>query len=626
LRPISFITDKPMMVYRAGGNGLSILERISSEWAYATGAIRALRRTSPIARNPNRTVRDLFEDMAREHGPRMALFTEREQLSHGELNARANQYARWARAMGFGKGDVIALLMPNRPEYVAIWLGIAKIGGVTALLNTNLPGASLAHCIKSVDARAVIVDDVLRDLFETARRLLSPDVRLFTHGEGQRGETADAPRVDKMLTGFSGADIPDNERPPLTINDRCLYIFTSGTTGMPKAANMNHYRTQLALLGFAAITNATRDDRMYITLPMYHTNGGLAGIGAALTVGGSCYIREKFSAREFWADAVKHDCTMFFYIGELCRFLLAAPPGPFDTSHRIRICVGNGLRPDIFEQFRDRYHITNILEFYASTEGNITLFNFDSKPGAVGRIPKWMERKFVVKIARFDVEAEQPVRDADGRCIECKPNEIGEALGQILNDPSKPANRFEGYADKEASEKKILRDVFSPGDAWFRSGDLMRKDELGYFYFADRIGDTFRWKGENVSTTEVAEAMTDFPGIKEATVYGVAVPRMDGRAGMASLVVENLSTFDLAGFRARLMKRLPEYARPLFVRFQDHLEMTATFKLRKVDLVADGFDPLRIRDPIFFADPKSTSFTPIDEILYQDICSGKIRL
>ncbi len=605
---------------------MSILERLASEWAYASGAIRALRRTAPIARNPTRTVRDLFEDLAREHGPRMALFTDREQFSHGELNARANQYARWARAMGFGKGDVIALLMPNRPEYVAIWLGVAKIGGITALLNTNLPGVSLAHCVNSVGARAIIVDETLRDVYEAARPMLNDDLKLYVHGEGQRGETPDAPRVDKMLAGFSSADIPAAERTSLTVNDGCLYIFTSGTTGMPKAANMNHYRAQLALLGFAAVANSNRDDRMYITLPMYHTNGGLAAVGAALTVGGSCYIREKFSAREFWADAVKHDCTMFFYIGELCRFLLAAPPGPFDTSHRIRLCIGNGLRPDIFTQFRDRYRIPVVLEFYAATEGNITIFNFDSKPGAVGRIPKWMERKFVVKIARFDVETEQPVRDSNGHCIECAPNEIGEALGQILNDPSKPANRFEGYADRSASEKKILRDVFAPGDAWFRSGDLMRKDELGYFYFADRIGDTFRWKGENVSTTEVAEAMTDFPGVKETTVYGVAIPHMDGRAGMASLVVESLSDFDLAGFRSHLTDRLPDYARPLFVRFQDHLEMTATFKLRKVDLVADGFDPLRIRDPIFFADPRSTSYTPIDEVLYIDICSGKIRL
>ncbi len=552
--------------------------------------------------------------------------SERERMTYAELNARANQYARWARAMGYGKGDVIGLLMPNRPEYVAIWLGLSKSGCVTALINTNLPGVALAHCVKDVGAKAVIVDDSMRDLYDSAGPALPRDTRLFAHGAGQRGETPDAPRVDKMLTGFSGADLPLSERVPLSINDRCLYIFTSGTTGMPKAANMNHYRVQLAWLGYSAVVNARSTDRMYIALPMYHSNGGLAAIGAMLAAGGSCLIREKFSAREFWPDIVTNDCTMFFYIGELCRFLLAAPAGPYDTAHHVRLCVGNGLRPDVFIPFRERFRVPRILEFYAATEGNITLFNFDSKPGAVGRIPKWMESKFVVKIVRFDVETEQPIRTSDGRCVECGPNEIGEALGQILNDPSKPANRFEGYADKAASDKKILRDVFVKGDAWFRSGDLMRKDQQCYFYFADRIGDTYRWKGENVSTTEVAEAMTGFPGLREATVYGVAVPGMDGRAGMASLVVDNLAAFDLSGFRAHLAARLPDYARPLFARFQDHLDMTATFKQRKVDLVADGFDPRRIHDPLFFADPKSSGFAPLDEALYLNICAGKIRV
>ena len=608
------------------GESVSFLERLVSEWSYVTGAFRALRRTTLIARHPNRTVRDLFEELAFKYGPRPALLSDREQFTFAELNARANQYARWARAAGIGKGDVVGLLMPNRPEYVAIWLGLAKVGGVAALLNTNLPGPSLAHCINSVGARAVIVDATLMDAFDAARRQSPDDLKVFVHGAAEKGETPDAPRLDRLLAGFSGADIPEAEKVPLTINDRCLYIFTSGTTGMPKAANMNHYRVQLAIFGFAGVTGSTAADRMYIALPMYHTNGGVCAVGAALSVGGSCFIREKFSAREFWSDIVRHECTMFFYIGELCRFLLATPPGPNDTRHRVRLCIGNGLRPDIFIAFRDRFHIPRILEFYAATEGNITIFNFDSKPGAVGRIPKWMERKFIVRIVRFDVETEQPVRGPDGRCIECAPDEVGETLGQILDDPSKPAARFEGYADRAASQHKILHDVFQPGDAWFRSGDLMRKDARGYFYFVDRIGDTFRWKGENVSTTEVAEAISVFPGVREVTVYGVATPGMDGRAGMASLVVDNPRDFDLAGLRAHIAAHLPEYARPLFLRFQDHLEMTATFKQRKVDLVAEGFDPSRVRDPLYFSDPRHGVVTPIGVDLYGEICAGRIRL
>lgn len=603
---------------------MSVLERLSSEIAYLRGAFRALKRTTPIARNPTRTIRDVFEALSREHGDRVALFSDSETLTYRDLDGRANQYARWARAQGFGKGDVVALLMPNRPEYVAIWLGIAKMGGITALLNTNLTGASLAHCITVVNARAVIVDATMLPTWETAKPHVADGVKLFVDGAGGKG--GGSQRADKMISGISSADIPAVERPELTINDGCLYIFTSGTTGMPKAANMNHYRVQLAMNGFCGVTGATRDDRMYIVLPMYHTNGGLAGMGAALMAGGSVFIREKFSAREFWSEATKHKCTMFIYIGELCRYLLAAPPGPQDKAHTIRMCVGNGMRPDVFEEFRQRFGIQQITEFYAATEGNITIFNFDSKAGAVGRIPKWMERKFSVKIAKFDVEKEEPVRGPDGRCVECGVDEVGEAMGQILNDPSRPSNRFEGYADKAASERKILRDAFAPGDAWFRSGDLMRKDSLGYFYFVDRIGDTFRWKGENVSTTEVSEALTSFPGVKEATVYGVKVPHMEGRAGMVSLVIEDQAKFDLAGFRAHIDGCLPEYARPLFLRFQDHLDVTGTFKQRKVDLVAQGFDPAKTTDPLYFNNMRGARFESVDAALIAQLEAGAIRL
>ena len=605
---------------------MSIFQRIASELAYVRGALRSLRRTTPIAKHPNHTVREMFEELAREHTDRLALFSDTERLTYSALNGRANRYARWARSQGFAKGDVIALLMPNRPEFICVWLGVAKAGGLTALINTNLPGASLAHCINVVGARALIVDASLFNLFEAAKPYLGADVKVFVHGEVARDDASVHARIDTAIADFSDADLPANERVPLTIEDGCLYIYTSGTTGMPKAANMNHYRVQLAMNGFSGVTGATKNDRIYDVLPMYHSNGGLAGPGSVLTVGGSCFIREKFSAREFWTEAAKRECTMFVYIGELCRYLLSAPPGPQDRAHKIRMCFGNGLRPDVFEPFRDRFNIQQITEFYAATEGNITIFNFDSKPGAVGRIPKWMEHKFVVKIARFDVETEAPVRGPDGRCIECAPNEIGEALGQILNDPARPANRFEGYADKAASEKKILHDAFTPGDAWFCSGDLMRKDELGYFYFIDRIGDTFRWKGENVSTTEVSEALTSFPGIQETTVYGVQIPHMEGRAGMVAVVVEDFASFDLQGFHAHMNAHLPEYARPLFIRFQHHLEVTATFKQRKVDLVAEGFDPMKISDPMFFNDLRGDRLVRMDAALYGDIAAGNIRL
>jgi fatty-acyl-CoA synthase len=395
---------------------------------------------------------------------------------------------------------------------------------------------------------------------------------------------------------------------------------------LPKAANINHYRVLLAMQGFAGVTDARASDRMYTCLPMYHTNGGVVAPGAVLMVGGACVIRERFSTREFWADIVRHDCTMFVYIGELCRYLVNSPPHPDEKAHRIRLCFGNGLRPDVWQPFKERFRIPRIVEFYGATEGNCSMFNFDSTPGAVGRVPKWAEKRFPIKIIKFDVEAEEPVRNGEGHCTECAADEPGEVIGQILSDPTRPANRFEGYADKTATEKKILRDVFQPGDAWFRTGDLLRKDRLGYYYFVDRIGDTFRRKGENVATSEVSEAITSFPGVREANVYGVVVPGVDGKAGMASLVVDELSTFDFPAFYSHCAARLADYARPAFLRFPQHLDVTGTFKQRKLDLVAEGFDPTRITDPLFVVNIGARSFDPIDAEAHRRILSGALRL
>jgi fatty-acyl-CoA synthase len=403
-----------------------------------------------------------------------------------------------------------------------------------------------------------------------------------------------------------------------------LFIYTSGTTGLPKAANINHYRVQSIMFGFNAAMRMKKDDRIYVCLPLYHTSGGVLAAGAALTAGACVVIRERFSASTFWDDIVRHDCTIFQYIGELCRYLLNSPTHPLETSHRIRLACGNGLRPDIWADFQRRFRIPKILEWYAATEGNAVFFNFDSKIGAVGRIPKWMERRFVTEVIRLDLDSEQPVRGDDGSCIKCKPGEVGEVISQILNDPKKPSQRFDGYADQSATEKKILRDVFEKGDRWFRTGDLMRKDALGYYYFIDRIGDTFRWKGENVATSEVSEAITVFPGIKEANVYGVRVPGAEGRAGMAALVVED--DLDLEGFYRHVVQQLPAYSRPIFLRIRAEIETTSTFKQRKVDLVKEGFDPAASADPIYFLSPDRQAYVRLDPALYAEILNGKLRL
>ena len=523
---------------------------------------------------------------------------------------------------GIGKGDAVALCMHNRPDYLCIWLGIARAGGATALINTNLVGNPLAHSLAIVKAKIVIAGASLAATVEQALPLLEEKPVLWVHG----APVGDHPRLDAAVGDFAGDALSAQERTPLTIEDRCLFIYTSGTTGLPKAANINHYRVMAMARGFSALMDTSPDDRMYDCLPMYHSNGGVLATMGTLAQGGSVVIRDRFSAREFWGDIVRNECTLFFYIGEFCRYLVNTPPGPSDRKHRIRLVCGNGLRPDIWTTFVSRFGIENIREFYAATEGNVVLFNLDSRPGSVGRIPKWAERRFVVKIVRFDIEHQQPIRGPDGFCIPCPPGEVGEIIGQIINDPAKPANRFEGYADKSATETKILRDVFEKGDAWFRSGDLLKRDADGYFYFIDRIGDTYRWKGENVATSEVSETISVFPGIAECNVYGVQVPGHEGRAGMAAIVLDDAAELDLEAFRDHLSSQLPDYARPVFLRIRTALDHTGTFKQRKVELVKEGVDPASIFDPLYLFHPGEKRFVRLDSELYGAIGEGRIRL
>ncbi len=593
-------------------------QKLKSDFVTLRGAWRALRKTMHIGRNPTRVFPNVLEELAAKYGDAPALLSERENFTYAELFARSNRYSRWALREGVKKGDAVCLLMPNRPDYLAAWLGVTRVGGIMALLNTNLTGASLAHCIDVAQADHIIVTSELRDAYERTKPLLKTSPKLWIHGGGD-----DAPRIDTELLVLPGDALLDHERRTLTIEDRALYIYTSGTTGMPKAANINHYRVMLACFGFAGVMDTRATDRMYDCLPMYHTVGGLVATGPLLIAGGSTVIREKFSAREFWDDIVGHDCTLVQYIGELCRYLVNSPPHPKETSHRLRLACGNGLRPDIWDEFKTRFRIPLILEFYAATEGNVLLFNFEGKSGAIGRLPWYIASRFPVELVKFDVEAEQPVRDKKGHCVRCAPDEAGEAIGKIVVDPSRPGGRFEGYANKQDDERKILRNVFEKGDAWFRTGDLMRKDADGYFYFVDRVGDTFRWNGENVSTTEVAEAINPFPGIADATVYGVRVPHRDGRAGMAAIVCEHC---DLKGLYRHIENALPPYARPVFLRLRQNIEMTSTFKQKKIDLVRDGFDPSAITDPVFFNDPKARAFVRLDKALYDEICGGKMRL
>ena len=590
--------------------------RLQREWRFLRGLSRTLGRVKSIASDSENLICDDLEAAVAKWRDRPAITFEGRTLSYGEIDALANRFAHWAKSLNLRRGQTVALFMPNRAEYFAVWYGLSKIGVVTALINNQLSGLPLAHCLNISGASHVIVDAETAQVFDAARPLLEKPLQQWVLGPA-RGDQRDLVQALKSCSRLA----PDRRmREDMKARDTALLIFTSGTTGMPKAARITHVRAQLYMRGFAGATAAKPSDRIYVALPLYHATGGLCAIWAALLNGGSVVLRRRFSASHFWPDVVAEGCTMFVYIGELCRYLVNQPPCPEETRHKVRLAFGNGLRPDIWPVVKQRFEVPEVLEFYGSTEGNVSLFNFDGREGAVGRAPRWLRGRFNIRVIQFDVEAEKPIRDAKGFCIECGPGQVGECIGKIGGDARA---EYTGYVDKAASEKKVLHDVFDKGDAWFATGDLMRLDADGYLYFVDRIGDTFRWKGENVSTNEVAERLQAASGVLQANVYGVAVDGAEGRAGMAALVVE--PGFDIKAFGEHVGQQLPAYAQPLFVRILPAIETTGTFKVRKMDLVADGYDPAKVKGPLFFHDPKR-GYVKVTKGVYEKITTGLVKV
>jgi len=595
---------------------MGLAARLRREWRYLTGLARTLARVRSIGPNSRNLVCDDLEAAVDRWRTRPAVAFEGVALSYGELDATANRYAHWARAQGIERGAAVALLLPNRLEYLPIWYGLTKMGVAAALINNQLVGADLAHCLNISGARHCLVDAQTQGALEGARGLLERPIEAWSLSPPQ-GDQRD---LAKALEGLSDARPAPSLRSGMTAGDTALYIYTSGTTGLPKAARITHMRAQLYMRGFAGATGARPTDRLYLTLPLYHATGGLCAMGAALLNGGSVALRSVFSASRFWDDVVGEEATLFVYIGELWRYLAAQPSHPLERAHKLRLAFGNGLGADLWPTISDRFGVPRILEFYGSTEGNVSMFNFDGTPGAIGRWPPYLGGLFNVALARFDMETQRPVRGLDGFCIKTATGEVGECLGQIHQSVR---TAYSGYVDKTASESKVLGDAFRRGDRWFQTGDLMTRDKEGCFFFVDRIGDTFRWKGQNVSTTEVAQRLAAAPGVREATVYGVTIEHLDGRAGMAALVVGD--DFDLAEFGRYVTRALAPYAQPLFLRLMAELATTGTFKHRKMALVADGFDPGKIASSLYVRD-RGEGYRPLTADLYAKIVAGEVRL
>ena len=591
---------------------------IAREYKYIRFFVKLLGRSKKLDKNKSLTVPDMIEESIDKFPNNIAIEFEDKSYTYSDLDKESNQVANWAIKKGYKTGDVVALLMENKPEFIFIWLGLSKLGITIACLNNNIKSKSLAHCIQTSKSKSLILSSDLIDNYSSAEDLIDDQLSVYVSGD--------------KVQGFENID-DDNEkntnrpnssiRKTLTNSESLFYIYTSGTTGLPKASNFSHQKFAVGSGLQMFSLNMKSTDKTYLVLPLYHATGGVVGLGSTLFTGGTVVLRKKFSVEKFWEDCAKYNVTVITYIGELFRYLISAPKNEFEKQHNIRGMYGNGLRPDVWKVVQDRFGINNIIEFYGASEGNVSLTNVDSRFGSIGRIPPYAKNALPTKIVKFDVVNEKVVRNEDGFCIECEDDEAGEVIGLIPNE-DKFSGKFEGYTDKEATAKKILKDVFEKGDQWFSSGDLLKRDKDGYYFFVDRIGDTFRWKSENVATSEVSEAISTFVGVKEANVYGVLVPGEDGRAGMASIVPGE--EFSINGLYEHLSQHLPKYSIPVFIRISKEIEVTGTFKYKKTDLVKDGFDPSVVKDQMYYASTSENDYIGLDANVFKKISDHELKL
>ncbi|MCB1657335.1 MAG: long-chain-acyl-CoA synthetase [Pseudomonadales bacterium] len=541
------------------------------------------------------------------------------QLNYLQFNQWANRIAHYFLAQGLKKGDVVTVFIENRPELLATVLGLAKIGVTCALVNTSQTGKVLTHSINLVKPKMAVIGDELVGSFNDVRKelTLGADKVYWLADQDTLKETGTAPKGFKNLA--TEIQNSPSYNPPTTnqvyYSDGLFYIYTSGTTGMPKAAIFSHGRWMKAYGIFGSVMDLNHKDIIYVTLPFYHATAMAVCFGAALYGGAGVAMRRKFSAREFWDDIRKYNASAIGYVGELCRYLMEVPAKPEDKAHRVRKMVGNGMRANIWGPFKNRFGVEEVYELYGSSEGNIgfnNIFNFDN---TVGFCP------LPYSIVKYDKENDSFVRDANGFMIKAEKGEAGLLIGKIT-----ARTPFDGYTDPAKNESCILKDVFEAGDRYFNTGDLVRDIGFRHAQFVDRLGDTFRWKGENVSTTEVENLMCSYPSLAEAVVYGVEIPNTNGRAGMAAITPHEGMEIDYAHLLEHLRKEMPVYAIPVFLRQQQKMETTGTFKYQKNNLKKDGFDINAAHgEPLFVWLPNTTSYQPLTAEIWENINKGAYR-
>ncbi|MHA2472121.1 MAG: AMP-binding protein [Promethearchaeota archaeon] len=572
---------------------------------------RAAREEKRIKENPNLTLGVLIEKLAFKYPDRKALSFGENSWTWSSLNDECNKIANFFRKLNIKNSDTISIMMENCPEYLFLTGGINKIQGVSALINVHQRKQALVHAFNLSNPEWIVVDsDNLPFLLEIKEDLPLGHDRIFVcHTEGSTKEGLR--NLNKELEGLSC------ENPISTLNGNireiALNIFTSGTTGLPKAVTLSNFKF-LHVSIFGALTlKLDINDTIYIPQPLYHGLGLMVGWGGAVWRGASIALRKRFSASNFWQDIKKYNAKCTLYIGEIPRYLLNRPTSEFVKDSPLRKMVGLGLKKDVWERFSSRFNVPHIVEYFGLTESG-GFVNVSGKPGMVGRnvFPG-------IHIVKVDKDTNVVLRNEHGHCILSEPGEIGIALVRVI-----PEDDFTGYKSKEATEKKLVYNVIEEGDVYFNTGDILKLHKDRWVSFVERSGDTFRWKGENVSTSEVESIISSFPNIRSAVVYGVEIPGSEGKAGMAALTLYNSMSFNLKEFSKFLVSSLPGYAIPIFLRIRQNLEVTGTFKLRKVTLKEEGFNPDKISDPMLIWDPKSKSLEELTLNVYNDIKNGNL--
>ncbi|XP_056428569.1 long-chain fatty acid transport protein 2-like [Hyla sarda] len=540
--------------------------------------------------------------------------------SFRDIDLKSSQ-AAWALTQyaNLKNGDCVAVYVGNEPAFIWLWIALAKLGCPMACLNCNIRSKSLLHCFKGCGAKILIAAPEFQAVLEEVLPALIEDgVKVFYLSRDS--PTKGVEGLLDIIEASSEDPIPESYRSTIAPKSPSIYIYTSGTTGLPKAAVITHRRVFTSST-VALLCGLTSEDIQYIPIPLYHSAGLLIGVRGCIQTGATILLRKKFSSSQFWDDCRKYNVTAFLYIGEILRYLCNTCKNVNDYDHSIRLAIGNGVRPEVWKEFINRFGKIKLFEFYGATEGNAFFLNYTQKEGAMGRYNSFLKLVQPFEIIKFDTEKDEPVRDHRGRCIRVTGGETGLLIAKHV-----ASNPFNGYAGKEETEKKKLYNVLQKGDIYFNTGDLVMMDKEGFIFFQDRVGDTFRWKGENVATTEIENLMLILDFIEDANAFGVPVPDHEGRIGMVSLKLKEGKSFDGDKIFKQVTEYLPNYARPRFVRIQDSIQVTATYKQYKMDLVKDGFNPFCVKDPLYILDDTFRTYRPMDRQLYNDILEKRIKL